>query len=288
MMIREALLGARQKLMHLEAPGLDSEVLLAHVLAKPREHALLHPEEVLDDEQAGEFGALIARRANHEPVAYLVRRKEFYGRNFYVDQRVHIPRPATEDLVDAVKRELPPDFGGTIADIGTGSGCIAVTLALEFPAARVFVTDMNEDALAVARQNAEHHARIEATPPLGASLPLMERITFLHGSLGEPLTTPVDVLVANLPYGWQDGWTRDAEVLFQPDTSYLSGNDGLRDISKLIQQLPRLLTKNGRAYLEFDPRQTAAIKKLAGRAGYAATITRDMAGFERIVRLAAS
>ncbi len=298
MMVLQALSDARKTLSHLETPGLDSEVLLAHVLGCGRERVLMHPEEVLHDAGSRAFVALVARRAEHEPVAYLTGRKEFYGRQFYVDRRVHIPRPATEDVVDAVKRELSRDFEGTLADIGTGSGCIAVTLALEFPKTRVVATDISEDALAVARQNAEHQGRIEATPPLGASRPLMERITFLHGSLGEPITVPVDVLVANLPYGWKDGWTRDREVFFQPEISYWGGADpsgilgtgssGLGAIAALIRQLPKLLSEHGRAFLEFDPRQTQAIKKLAGRAKYAATITRDTAGFERIVRLAAS
>jgi len=275
MTAHDLLADAYRELARLATPELDSEVLLAHVLKKPRAYLLSHPEKMLDDDESRAFGELVARRARHEPIAYITRHKEFYGRDFYVDKRVHIPRPATEDVIGAVARELPRDFGGAIADIGTGSGCIAVTLALEFPKTRVFGTDISTDALAVAQQNA--HA-------LGAS----ERITFLNGSLGEPLTTPVDVLVANLPYGWRTGWTRDREVFFQPNISYISGRDGLAAISTLAKQLPRLLAKNGRAYLEFDPRQTEAIKKLATQSGYAATIIKDIAGFDRIARLAAS
>ncbi len=272
MMASGALTGAREKLKHLETPDLDNEVLLSHVLKKPREHVLMHPEETLDEEHARAFDALIARRAEHEPIAYLTRHKEFYGRDFYVDERVHIPRSATEDLVDAVKRELPGQFDGTLADIGTGSGCIAVTLALEFPNASIIATDISKDALDVAKRNAHGHN-------------VASRIAFRQGSLGEPMTKRVDVIAANLPYGWKDGWTDDREVFFQPEISYLSSPDGLGAISELIKQLPGLLNKNGRAYLEFDPRQGAAIKKLAREKHSAAVIIKDASGFDRILAL---
>ena len=116
-------------------------------------------------------------------------------------------------------------------------------------------------------------------------MPLMERITFFNGSLGKPLSKPVDVIAANLPYGWNNGWTDDAEVFFQPEISYLSGNDGLCDISALIRQLPKMLANNGRAFLEFDPRQAETIKKLASEKGLPAAIIKDSAGFERILAL---
>ncbi|MBI2637060.1 MAG: peptide chain release factor N(5)-glutamine methyltransferase [Parcubacteria group bacterium] len=285
MTVHLALGQAHKKLKTLKTPDLDSEVLLSHVLKKPREHILAHPEQNLTGAQAREFARLVTRRAAHEPVAYLTRHKEFYGRDFYIDNRVHIPRPATEDLIDAIKAELSGQFDGTLADIGTGSGCIAVTLALEFPRARIFATDISDDALAVAMQNAQHHACIKAAPPLGATRPLVERITFFNGSLGEPLPEPVDIIAANLPYGWKDGWTDDAEVFFQPETSYLLGRDGLDAIRALMQQLPGILTKNGCAFLEFDPRQTEAIKKLAHEQGLSAGIIKDSAGFDRILAL---
>ncbi|MEK7189175.1 MAG: HemK/PrmC family methyltransferase [Patescibacteria group bacterium] len=306
MTIGEALADARAKLKRLETPDLDAEVLLAHVLKKPREFALTRPEQSLHDEQARAFDGLVARRAEREPVAYLIREKKFYGRRFYVDERVHIPKPSTEDLIDAIKRELPKQFDGVIADIGTGSGCIAVTLALEFPSARIIATDISDEALAVAEKNAEHHGRIEAASPPQATRPLMERIAFLIGSLGEPLHEPVDIIAANLPYGWRKGWTDDEEVVFQPEISYLGGADsdhpltpslikegesggrdalGLDAIAALMRQLHALLNKNGRAFLEFDPRQTERIKKLAAQCGVRCAIIKDLSGFDRVVRL---
>ncbi|MDP3995424.1 MAG: HemK/PrmC family methyltransferase [bacterium] len=283
MTVHSLLAGAYRNLAHLETPELDAEVLLGHVLAKPRAFLFAHPEHPITREQARDFEALAARRSTHAPIAYLTGTKEFYGRNFLVDSRVHIPKPATEDLIDAIKRDISEHFDGAFADIGTGSGCIAITLALEFPNASIIATDISDGALAVARTNAN---------ALGAA----SRITFLNRPGGGPFKNKVDIVAANLPYGWQGGWTRDAEVLFQPEISYLGGVDpsgilgtgssGLDAIAALIRQLPHMLAKNGRAYLEFDPRQTDAIKKLASENGYESVIIKDSAGFDRIAALA--
>ncbi|OJI06257.1 protein-(glutamine-N5) methyltransferase, release factor-specific [bacterium CG10_46_32] len=270
MTIQELLCHAYKELAHLETPHLDAEIILAHVLKKPREYVLAHSEESLSDAEAHRCNSLIARRSNREPVAYLTNHKAFCGRDFYVDQRVHIPKPATEDMIDAIQREVPNDFTGTIADIGTGSGCIAVTLALQFPKAAIFATDISDDALAVAVQNAKQYDA---------------HITFLKGSLGEPLKKPMDIVAANLPYGWHNGWTDDAEVFFQPEISYISGSDGLSALYELIKKLPRMLSKSGRAYLEFDPRQMQTITEFLAKTNYTYTLLKDTAGFDRILRL---
>ncbi|MDP1709880.1 MAG: HemK/PrmC family methyltransferase, partial [Candidatus Komeilibacteria bacterium] len=227
-LIRNLLQSGYNKLKHLKTALLDSEVLLSFVLQKPRAYILAHPEDEVPNDKVEQFNNLIARRAAHEPVAYLINQKEFYNQNFYVDKRVHIPRPSTEDLIDCIKKIIPPDFIGTIADIGTGSGCIAVTLALEYPRAKIIATDISDEALKVVRQNARD---------LGAN-----KIEFLCGDLLSPLPGPIDVIVSNPPYGWparsgsaragepQD-WSDDPEIFFQPKISYESGTDGLAAIS---------------------------------------------------------
>ncbi|OIO49995.1 MAG: hypothetical protein AUJ34_00125 [Parcubacteria group bacterium CG1_02_41_12] len=304
MVIQDLLHNSEHALNHLLSSSLDSEVILSFVIDKPREYILANMDKDITADKTAKFEGLIARRAKHEPVAYLIHNKEFYERNFYVDNRVHIPRPATEDLIDCVKQSilkrsatLNSGLGPLqIADIGTGSGCIAITLALEFPNAKIIATDISDDALEVAKRNADK---------LGSS----DKITFLKGDLLSVLAKPVDIIVSNPPYGWiisppvfracpeySEGgrlrggssvkiWTNDKEVFFQPKESYESGQDGLTHIKKLIKDLPNHLKKNGKCFLEFDPRQTESIKQIAKDNNYNITIKKDFASFDRIAIL---
>ena len=269
MKIQELLQYGQNKLKHTKSPHLDAEVLLSYVINKPREYVLTHSDEDVPADKIKKFNDLITRRAKHEPVAYLINKKEFYGRDFHVDNRVHIPRPATEDIVDAIKNKLPADFSGTIADIGTGSGIIAITLALEFPRATIIATDISQDALKVAQQNTTR-------------LNVAERITFLLGDLLDPLKSPVDIIVANLPYGWKGGWTDDREVFFQPKKSFDGGKNGLIYIKKLITDLPNHLNKDGQCFLEFDPRQKNAIIALLSKTNFKFNIIKDSENHNRI------
>ncbi len=258
------------QLQHLETPSLDVEVILSHILKKPREYILTHGEDEVSPEQEKQFNDLIAERAEHKPIAYLTRHKEFYGRDFYVDERVHIPRPSTEDLIDFIKKTVPLDFSGTMADIGTGSGCIAITLALKFPQAKIIAADISPDALAVAKQNAAN---------------LNAKIDFYNGDLLAALPHSVDIVVSNPPYGWNNEWTKDKEVFFQPTISHQSGTEGLDDIKKIIKSLPDYLNPGGQAFIEFDPRQNEQIKKMAAESGFSCEIIKDLAGFDRIAHL---
>lgn len=258
------------QIKHIESAQLDTEVLLSFVLNKPREYILTHGEDEVNPEQEQQFNALVAERIKHKPIAYLTGHKEFYGRDFYVDKRVHIPRSSTEDMIDFIKKNVPSDFSGTMADIGTGSGCIAVTLALEFPSAKIIATDISPEALAVARQNAK---------TLGAN------IKFYQGDLLAALPEPVDVIISNPPYGWLEGWSDDQETKQQPPVSYESGADGLDAIRQLINTLPDHLKKGGQAFIEFDPRQNAALQKLATAAGFSYEIIKDLSGWNRIAYL---
>lgn len=272
------------KLNHLESSSLDSEVLLSFVLDKPREYILAHGEDEVPSDKAQQFFDLISRRAKHEPIAYLTKRKEFYGRNFYIDERAHIPRPATEDLIDYVKDNVPADFNGTFADIGAGSGCIAITLAHEFPHATIIATDISRDALDVAQRNADEHN-------------VADRIDFRAGDLFTPLTEPCDIIVSNPPYGWKEGWTNDPEVEPQPRISYDGGSDGLDIIRRFINELPDYLAQNGQAqhhalrlgagqaFMKFDPRRKNEVCALFDQSPFVYTIKKDLAGFDRIARL---
>lgn len=204
----------------------DLEVLLASVLGKDRTFLAAHPEITLSEAEVNQIMEWTQRRKNHEPTAYIIGQKEFYGRMFHVDPRVLIPRPATEGLVTlaldflktgkdesrdvdsgivAVAKKLG-DISGvrTMVDIGTGSGCIAITLALERPDLSVIATDISEDALEVAKKNAKHH-HVE------------DRIRFLQGKDLEPilhLDEPF-IIVSNPPY-IPEGRTLEPEVLREP------------------------------------------------------------------------
>ncbi|OGY91505.1 MAG: protein-(glutamine-N5) methyltransferase, release factor-specific [Candidatus Komeilibacteria bacterium RIFCSPLOWO2_02_FULL_48_11] len=278
--IRSLLQESYKTLAHLDTALLDSEILLSFVLRQPREYILAHAEDEAAADKAKQFYALIARRAKHEPIAYLIRQKEFYGRNFFVDSSVHIPRPATEDLIDYAKDNVTADFNGTFADIGAGSGCIAITLAHEFPHAKIIATDISQDALDVAQRNARDHN-------------IAERIDFRLGDLFEPLTEPVDIIVSNPPYGWPQAtqsakgevWSNDPEVLFQPAISYESGADGLDIIRRFISELPDYLAQNGQAFMKFDPRRKDEVCALLEQSPFIYTIKKDLAGFDRIARL---
>lgn len=308
--IRRLLSSGAERLKHIATASLDSEVLLSHVLDKPREYLLIHPDEIVAPEKNEQFDALVRERAQHKPIAYLIKQKEFCGRAFFVDERVHIPRPATEDLIDCVRESIcgdsilslrsrtrlpsPPatgdslqndgkDFAGTMADIGTGSGCIAIILALDYPQAEIIATDISRDALAVAVANAERHN-------------VANRIKFVHGDLLAPLSRPVDIIVSNPPYGWPqatrshpqpkakggEGWTDDAEVLHQPRASYDGGKDGLDIIKRLLDELPKYLKHGGQAFFEFDPRQRKAIDELLANTQFSWQIKKDLSGFDRI------
>ncbi len=187
--IGELLRDARQRLAAtpFEAPRREAALLLARVLDRGEASILAHTEEAVPAVAAERFGALLERRLAGEPVAYLFGEREFYGRLFAVDPRVLIPRPETEHLIEAVLAlDLPPR--PTIADVGTGSGAIAVTLALELPGARLLATDISPGALAVARANAWSH---------GAA----GRVALAAADLVSALDLArVDLVVSNPPY----------------------------------------------------------------------------------------
>src|SRR5437870_1802170 len=166
--------------------ALDADVLLAHVLGVTKEMLYAHPDTEMSHGAQRRYGELIERRARGEPVAYLRGFKEFYGLRFTVDSRVLIPRPETETLVDAA-RELIAGRAVTVADVGTGSGVVAVAIAAHEPAVHVIATDISVDALVVARDNTLRNG-------------VADRVELREGDLLAPIADPVDMVVANLPY----------------------------------------------------------------------------------------
>lgn len=263
--------------------SLDAQVLLSHVLHVERSFLFAYPEHVLTSEQEQQYHALIARRSQGEPVAYLTGHKEFYGLDFYVDKRVLIPRPETELLVEAALNACRKmlDIGRIpiVADIGTGSGAIPVTLAvLEPRLPYLYAIDISNDALDVAYLNCQQH-HVE------------NRVRLLHGDLLAPLPEPVDILTANLPYVGTDELDElspDVQA-YEPHLALFSGPLGLDLIYRLFQELQRSqkLKEGALVLLEIGYRQhealTSILREIWPRA--ILTFTKDWAGWNRVLQL---
>jgi release factor glutamine methyltransferase len=254
--------------------ALDADVLLAHVLGVTKEALYAHPDTEMSHGAERRYRDLIERRARGEPVAYLRGFKEFYGIRFAVDPRVLIPRPETETLVDAA-REVIAGRAVTIADIGTGSGAVAIALAAHERGANVIATDISSDALSVARANA-----------LRAGV--AERVEFREGDLLAPLQERVDVLVANLPY-LRDDELRDlvgdrTSLAFEPRLAVTAGRDGLELIWRAASDLVRVLAPGGTALFEIDPSLADQVVGLLERTTSGEVrVIRDLADDARVI-----
>lgn len=258
---------------------LDAQVILAYVLQVDRSWLFAHHDYKLSAEQVDAYTQLIMRRMRHEPVAYLVGYKEFYGLEFVVDPRVLIPRPETELLVDAVLNqvEFRDDMIQRIADVGTGSGAIALAIAANAPTAIIYAIDVSLDALAVARLNV-------------AKLDTRRQVTLLQGDLLTPLPEPVDIIVANLPYISSPAYqSLDADVRdYEPQLALEAGPEGLDTIAHLLAQAPHFLNPHGIIYLEIGYDQGAGVLALAKQylpQHQMISLRQDYSGRDRLVTI---
>jgi release factor glutamine methyltransferase len=218
---------------------------------------------------------LVARRASREPVAYLLGEREFYGRSFVVSPAVLIPRPETEGLVEAVLGLLATDNArpARVLDIGTGSGCLAITLALERPDVAIIATDVSRDALAIARANAARHG-VDA------------RVEFRETAFAGDLVDAVDLIVTNPPYvAEHDRGALSPDVRdYEPSLALFGGDDGLDVIRALVPHAARALRRGGWLVMEIGQGQAAAIEDIVRHAGFDWHGTRnDLAGIPRVV-----
>jgi release factor glutamine methyltransferase len=256
----------------LPTPRLDAELLVAEVLKLPRVQLYVQFDRMLSDEERGALRELVRRRQAGESVAYLVGRKEFWGLDFAVDGRVLVPRPDTETLVEEARARLADVPQPRVADVGTGSGAIAVTLAKLLGGASVFASDISPAALEVARGNAER---------LGAT------VTFTLGDLEAPLVAhaPFDLIVANLPYiPTGDMAALPADVKTEPALALDGGADGLALVRRLVAVAPALLAPRGALALEIGAGQAEATAMLLDAAGFVDVATRrDLGGVDRVV-----
>ena len=285
--VRSALKQGLAQLRAAQVPSftLAAELLLLHVLDRDRTWLYAHPEEQLSAAESEHFFALIARRANSEPTQHLTGKQEFWGLEFEVTPDVLIPRPETEHLIEVALdrlalRELragrKPTFGGEglqIADIGTGSGCIAIALARDLPAATIYATDISSAALAVAKRNADRHS-------------VSGHIHFVECNLLDITTPEFDLIVSNPPYvGRREAETLAREVRdHEPEIALYGGEEGYELYADLITQAAAHLKTGGLLVLELGHNSLPAVQPLLDAPTWTnVAVTNDLAGIPRII-----
>lgn len=254
-----------------DSPRLDAEILFAHALRRPRTWLLAHADDVATPETRERFHELLERRRRGEPIAYLIGEREFWSHRFRVDSAVLIPRPETEHLIETVLELLSSDAAVAIADLGTGSGAIAVTLGLERPRCRVLATDLSPAALAVAAENAR---LLDAV-----------NIEFRHSDWFSALHGERFALIAsNPPYiAAADPHLTRGDVRFEPSLALASGDDGLTAIRTLIAEARYHLEPGGWLVLEHGWEQAPTVARLLQEHGYTDVACRaDLAGIARV------
>lgn len=258
-----------------DSARLEAEVLLCHLLKLNRTRLYADLGSSLSEEELEAFQALIRRHLAHEPVAYIVGKREFYGLEFRVDRRALIPRPETELLVektvDLVRKR--PDLPPKIADVGTGCGAIAVSLATALPDAQVYALDSSPHSLELAAVNCQAHG-------------VQNRVKILQGDLLSPLPEPVAIVVANLPYiPSADLALLSPEITqFEPAAALDGGEDGLQVYRRLLEQAPGKVLPGGCVIMEIAANQGQSIVELTGNLlpSCGVTIEKDYGGLDRL------
>ena len=263
--IGDALQAARGRI-----PASEARLLLGKLLGCSTAQIAAYPERGIAESVAARFTDFLERRAAGEPVAYLLETREFFGRDFRVTPAVLIPRPETELIVELVLGRVTEGAAPKILDLGTGSGALAVTLALEVPAARVLAVDFSAAALEVAAWNSE---------ALGARVGFIESNWF--SAVDE---TGFDFIVSNPPYiAAGDPHLAEGDVRFEPPGALASGASGLDDLARITATAPAFLAPGGGLMMEHGYDQAAAVRALLTAAGFEAVASvTDLAGIERV------
>jgi len=265
-----ASIGAALALARGRLPASEARLFLREILGCTAAQIAAYPERALAAGQAGRFVELLTRRVAGEPVAYLLGEREFYGRRFGVSSAVLIPRPETELVVDLVLARVVPGSTPAILDLGTGSGALAVTLALEIPAAQVTAVDFSPSALDVARANA---------------VALAAPVRFVESDWFAALEAArFDFIVSNPPYiAENDPHLAQGDVRFEPATALAAGPTGLDDLRRISAAAPGFLAAGGWLMMEHGYDQAAAVRDLLVAAGFVEVASaQDLAGIERI------
>jgi len=284
MTLRQALSKARELLgsNYIEDPALEAVLLLTHALKINRVQLYTEFDNQLSPEQSEQFRQVIERRIKGEPTAYILGHREFYGLDFDVDSNVLIPRPETELLVEKsldIARDKALELARhgsvfTIADAGTGSGAIAISLAHKLPGVKIYATDISATALRVAAINCEKHG-------------VSDRVILLEGDLLDPLPEPVDLIVANLPYVSEADLPKVNTHGFEPSIALAGGKDGIDKIRRLCTQLTSKLRQGGSLLMEIGQGQREAIIAFLRNLYPSARIESfaDLAGIGRVISI---
>jgi len=262
----------------IDDASVEAEILICYVLGISKTGLYTETGRDLTSGETCRLQDLMQRRLAHEPLAYILRRCEFYGIPFYVDGRVLIPRPETEILVERAAELYHccrgEDF--TIADIGTGSGAVAISIALELPRAKIYASDISASAIEVAGINCRSH-NIDG------------QVELLQGDLLEPLPRAVDMIVANLPYVRQSQMQRlSPEIInFEPSIALAGGKSGLDTIRHLLKQVPGKLKYGGHLLLEMGQNQgQTVVSMIHSNLPHASIrLIRDLSGIDRVVEV---
>ena len=256
----------------VESPRLNIEHLLADLLGKKRIDLYLEFDRVLTEQELDLLREKVRRRAEGEPLQHILGHWDFFGRTFKTDARALVPRPETELLVEAVLAEMEPAQEGRLIDVGTGTGVLAITFALEKPGLSIYASDISESALALARENAEHFG-------------VLNRIEFVQSELVEAVAGPLDWVVANLPYiPGAELAGLPVEVRYDPVVALDGGADGLATIHKLIESMRGKLSSNSMIALEVGSGQAGPVRDILAHLNYRdISLRKDYQGVERIL-----
>jgi release factor glutamine methyltransferase len=276
MTLKQALERARGALL---ARGIDDVLLECQLLLRrasgiSQVQLYLDLDRELDSEEEAAFWRLVERRLSGEPMAYIRGHREFYGLDFSVEPGVLIPRPESELLVEQAIKLAEDGAVSAVAEIGTGCGAVAISLALHLPLAKIYATDISTSALKIARFNCEKHR-------------VADRVCLLRGNMLHPLPEPVDIIIANLPYVREAELPQVSSAGFEPLLALNGGVDGLDKIRQLCGQAGDRLCPQGSLLLEIGQGQATAVTALLSRLFPSAEIevTPDLSGIERVVRV---
>ncbi|MFP3017806.1 MAG: peptide chain release factor N(5)-glutamine methyltransferase [Candidatus Tisiphia sp.] len=274
MNIKELLIYATSKLqtVGIKSANLESRILMQHITGKSIEYLLARSEEGLTESEQIIFKNLVNRRILLEPIAYIIGYKEFYGYQFIIDNKVLIPRQDTEILIDAILSDIKTNAKLAILELGTGSGCIALSLLLEMPNSNVIATDISNEAIAIARQNAIKHK-------------VSDRFKIINSNWFENLEKQkFDIIVSNPPYiSFDDTIYMSPETLqYEPHLALFAEDNGLASYYIIAKEAKGFLKQNGKLFLEIGFNQLAAVTEIFVSYGYTVKqVYKDLEGRDR-------
>ena len=261
------------KLKNISSHILDSELLLSFTLNLPREKILTNLNKKIKKQKFNIYKRLLSRREKNEPIAYIIKKKEFWRNIFYVNKNVLIPRPETELIVEEVLKVLKISSSKRLLEVGTGSGCIIVSILQERLNCCATAIDLSKKALNIAKFNAKMHH-------------LTDKIKFIHNDIDKFQDNKYDFIISNPPYIEKFNISRLEEniKLFEPNQALEAGVDGFREIKKLIKKSKKLLKINGKLIFEIGKSQhTNAKKMLLDNGYYINKVIKDFSSIPRVI-----